>query len=157
MMVALKSVALKCNYALPALLVCITGLVACGDSGNSNSAGHSDIYYHSVGFHDPYYYGDYDYGYETIIVPPSNGNKPDKPNRPGNGERPGNGLKPSHPIANPPGIGNRPERPGAKPMPSHRKPSIPSRARPSSMGRNGMMRGGGGMRGGMRGGGGRRR
>lgn len=148
------------RWALPVLLVCVTVLVACGDSGNSNGSGHSDIYYHSHGFHDPYYYGEYDYDYEPVIVPPSN-NGGGKPNRPGDGDRPGNGLRPSHPIANPPGVGNnRPERPSAKPTPSHRKPSLPSRARPSHMGRSGMMRGGGmrgGMRGGgMRGGGGRR-
>ncbi len=154
MMAAFKSAASE--WALPVLLVCVTGLVACGDSGNS--VGHSHDYYHSSGFYDPYYYGVYDYDdYDPVIVPPSynTGNKPQNPDRPGSGERPGNGLKPSHPIAGVPSIDNRPGKPMYKPKPSTR-PSIPSRARPMSTGRSSGMRGGGGRGGGMRGGGGRR-
>ena len=158
MMGALGFAVRKLRYALPALLVGVVSMAGCSGSGDNHD--HSGTYYRSAGFHDPYYYGVYDYDdYDPVIVPPNynTGGKPETPDRPGSGERPGNGLKPSHPIARPPGISNRPS---TRPMPSHRAPSIPSRARPSSMGRSGMrggsMRGGSMRGGGMRGGGGRR-
>ncbi len=137
---------------LPAVLLSVLGLYGCEGSGGDNQH-HSGPYYHGAGFYDPYYYGaGYYGGYDEVIIvpPPNNGNgNGGKPDRPGNGERPGNGLRPSHPIA-------RPDRPSVTPMPSHRKPSIPSRARPASMGRSGMMRSGGMRGGGMRAGGRRR-
>lgn len=135
------------------ILLAYFGLAGCSDTGGGSQ--HADTHYYHTGFHDPYYYGVYDYDdYDPVIVPPiyNTGNKPShKPDRPGSGgDRPGNGLRPSHPIAGVPDIGNRPNRPSASPTP-RRSYSIPSRARPASMGRMGGMRSGG-----MRGGRGRR-
>lgn len=77
------------------------------DGGGGNVSGSA---YYGVGFHDPWYYGDYYDDPDVIVRPPT---RPDNP-------------RPEHPIARP----SPPSTPVARPM-----PSIPSMPRGGGGGR----------------------
>lgn len=98
------------HRSFSAALVIALGLLLTGCAGSDGGGSASGSAYYGVGFHDPWYYGDYDYdGADIIVTPPDN-----RPNPPP--------AKPTQPIARPPAYAPRP-------MPM---PSIPSMPRASA-------------------------
>lgn len=98
------------HRACSAALVIALGLLWAGCAGSDEGGSVSGSAYYGVGFHDPWYYGDFDYdGSDIIVTPPDN--RPDP-----------SPVKPTQPIARPPA-------PAPRPMPI---PSIPSMPRVST-------------------------